>query len=115
MSNLNSYSALPGFRAAASLYESQLHHQTIRRQDSASEANRLVVPQLQMVDPADCIVAGDEVYCWPSAPGGGSGGGGGGGVGRSQCVSGDGKKVCNCPKNCFSSDTQCWCISYPPG
>jgi hypothetical protein len=110
---------LPGFVATSSLDTDWIYYQTTNRQNSLSDTKRSIVSQRRMeAPPPGCILLGpdgeDGIYCFDD--GGGDGGmiGGVGGAARSVCISGDGKKVCRCPKNCFSSDTQCWCINYPP-
>ena len=118
MSKAKSDLGLPGFTAVASLEGPEIHYYITGRRDLVTSIDGLVIPKLQGIDPENCQLWGDQLICSiepGSEIGIGIGGGGiGGGIAKSTCISGDRKKVCNCPKNCFSSDTQCWCISYPP-
>jgi hypothetical protein len=107
MSKIKSNSrALPGFRAIASLDQAKIHYQMSGRQDSVSDAIRLIIPQLMMENPGPCVWSGgDTIICYGDEGGGEEGPG----AAKASCLSGDGAKLCHCSGNCFATQYTCYC------
>src|SRR4029079_2451807 len=98
----------PGFTAEASLYNTS---GLLLRQELVSEANRSIILQLMPIGgDYTCYGVGEDIICYEGEAGGGGGRPGGGGAGaKASCLSGDGSKLCHCPRNCGASQYTCWC------
>jgi hypothetical protein len=110
--------SLPGFLAPASLEKRAVNFpwggQLFATGDTADRAR--VDPQLMPLggEGLSCWSVGGEIICAEGDAfwGGGSPGGPGrGGVAKASCLSGDGSKLCHCPKNCFATQYTCYCTS----
>jgi hypothetical protein len=102
---------MPGFTAEASIYKTNKHYQMAGNMIDAVISGIApvysIIPQLMPVGgDLVCRWVGENIIC--DEGGGGSPEGPGGGS-AAHCLSGDGKKVCHCPRNCAASQTTCNC------
>src|SRR5262245_4366358 len=103
---------MPGFTAEASIYKTNKHYQTAGIMVDAATSGIApvysILPQLMPVNgDVVCRLVGEDIICYEG--GGGSPEGPPGAGWGASCLSGDGKKLCHCPRNCAASLHRCNC------
>jgi hypothetical protein len=105
---------MPGFTAEASIYKTNKHYQMAGNMIDAVISGIApvysIIPQLMPVDGGlVCRFFGEDLICYEGGGGSPEGPEGPGGGTAASCLSGDGKKLCHCPRNCAASQHACNC------